>query len=503
MLVVAPHGGTSTEDLLTSASAGRRGNDLHTGDLAHDLARALGASVVVNDVVDRNELDLNRVSDVVRRAPWFLRELERQLDRILSLHPTALVLFVHGWHVEQARCDLGVGASLEHVAEAGGKADVLTVRPESLTGPVEAFRRELERAGVLTTYGDRWPAAHRNNMMRLFRTRPDERDLSPRIAGWVGDGRVDAVQLELGAPLRWPGPQRRQLVACAARTLGGNAAGAAADGAAEPSVAETESFDRPTSRMLQVFDASCGEDGLGVVVGAMHLPGRDVGARLQLFPGGQRMGIFVGHGRVEGALGVPDLYFHETPDGFDVAFDGRVLEAADAAAYFQNEATRVHAKLRPAVVRLSFRESAGGVGRVEGEVALEGRTYRVEAPGFADARSLPGRGGRPGTQLVAAFDDAPALRVHGPAEEGAWRVSRLEGREWSDVEHTGRLRSGAEELRIELDGASAVTAQVRTQAALLRPIGPRQYVHTTFGLARVRLGEGQDGVGFFEQRRSL
>lgn len=503
ILLVAPHAGTSTADLLTSAAAGRRGNDLHTGDLAREMGTALDASVLINDDMDRNELDLNRVSDVVDRAPWFLHAIERQLERILSVHRDALVLFVHGWHVEQARCDLGVGAVLSGAADAVGKRSKLTARAETVSGPIDAFRRALDEMGAIATYGDRWPAAHRNNMMRLFRREPDERDLSPRIAQWVQEGRVDAVQLELGAPLRWPGVLRERLVDCAVRTL----VGGVENGGAGPErvfPAPREPFaDRPTSRMLQAFDAGCGEDGLGVVVGAMHLSDRDVGARLQLFPGGQRMGIFVGHGRVESALGVPDLYFRERLGGFDVAFDGRVLEADDAATYFRNEATRAGARLVDVVLRLSFRETAGGVGRVEGEIVREGRPHTFSCGGFSDTRLGAGRGTRLGTQLFATFEAAPAMRAHGPADEGVWRLSRLDESGWCEVEHGGRVHDDGAGLRLEFDGAPSVDVRVRTQAALLRPVGPGEYLHTTFGLAHVTVAGGGEGVGFFERRRSL
>ena len=56
---------------------------------------------------------------------------------------------------------------------------------------------------VLTEKG-----AHRNNMMQLFRQSggaevPEACTPIRRIAA---DGKLDAVQLELGAPMRWDGP---------------------------------------------------------------------------------------------------------------------------------------------------------------------------------------------------------------------------------------------------------------------------------------------------------
>lgn len=503
VLVVAPHGGISQKDLLAADAAGRRGNDLHTAALARQLAATLEASLLVNDSVDRNDLDLNRVRDVVGRAPWFLEEIERQVERILSSHERALVLFVHGWHVEQARCDLGVGAALETAREAEERAEVLTVRAEFVTGGLERFRRGLEEHGVIATYGERWPAAHKNNLMRLFRRKPDGRGVSPSLAAWAQEGRVDAVQLELGSPLRWPGGLRDRLVACTARALGDGEVPSESVPSGDPPAAGKVSYDRPTARVLQAFDPASGDDGLGLIVGAMHLPGKDVGARLQLFPGGQRMGIFVGHGRRAPALGVPDLHFHEATGGFDVHFDGRVLEVADAAAYFENEASRVDARLREVRIRLSFRETSGGVGALRGEVDLDGRSSAVSTTAFADGRPPAGRGTQQGMHVTASFDGASALRIHGPSGRDTWRVSRWGPGGWSEEECRGRLAGGdGQAWTLDLDGGGSVAMRIRTRAALLRPIGPGRYVHTTHGVVHVEHGDDR-GVGFFEYRRPV
>lgn len=503
MLVVAPHGGSSTADLLSGEAVGRRGNDLHTAELARDLAAALDGSLLVNESVDRNQLDLNRVTEVVERAPWFLAELERQVERILSTHRSALVLVVHGWHVEQARCDLGIGAVLENASSAYAKPDVLTAAPEFVAGSLESFRRRLAGEGILATYGERWPAAHRNNVMRLFRRRPDERGFAPGLAARAAEGRVDAVQLELGSPLRWPGELREALIAGAVRTFGSQGSD---PGVVGPTVLEEAVGDdagRPTARMVQAFDGGCGGDGLGLVAGAIHLPGKDVGARLQLFPGGQRMAIFVGHGRRGPALGVPDLYFHETPEGFDVRFDGRLLAVDDAAAYFEQEITRADARLVRARFELTFREAAGGLGALEGKVEYDGEPYEVSTTGFGDARGLTGRGTRHGTQLVASFASAPALRLYGPGDEGSWRVSRFVDGAWVETEAWGRIEHRGDAWHVDLDQGFSATLSARTRGAVLRPVGPREYVHTTFAVVRLRLGSGEQGTGFFEQRRAL
>ena len=72
-----------------------------------------------NPELDRNDLDLNRISQVTRCAVWFPALLERLIAAILERHERAEVVFVHGWNVAQAKCDIGVGHPLDDEASAG------------------------------------------------------------------------------------------------------------------------------------------------------------------------------------------------------------------------------------------------------------------------------------------------------------------------------------------------------------------------------------------------
>lgn len=505
VLVIAPHGGLSREDLLTASAAGRRGNDLHTADLARELAGRLGASSLVNTACDRNELDLNRVSEVTSRATWFLDSIEGHLERILARHEVAHLLFVHGWHVGQARCDLGIGASLERASGAAAIPASLTVSPGFAVGRLEAFRRRLEGLGVLATYGERWPAAHRNNVMRLFRRRPVDDPPSAAIRGWVDGGRIEAVQLELGAPVRWPGRVRSSFVD-AATLLACDADGTPASDDT-PSEAVPDAVappGAPTAMSLQAFDPDSGSSGLGVVMGAMHLPGGDVGARLQLFPGGQRMGIFTGHGLVGPVLGVPDLWFEPAAGGFVARFDGRLLVSPDAGTYFRDERAQAAADLRDTRVELAFREQAGGFGALRGCVTLGGERHEVRTSAFADVRMAVGRGGGFGTRLLVSLDGAPPLRVEAGSSEPLLSLARLGASGWEQSDCEGAIEDeSGESLVVRVDGHVSLRARVRTRATLLRPVGPRRWIRATFGLVHVHLADGLRGSGFFEQRRPV
>src|SRR5262245_9712536 len=88
VLIIAPHGGRRPPATRLGVSrGGRKVNDLYTADLAAELADELGAACVVNASLDRNQLDLNRISQVTARAAWFLTLIEELLEDILARHP--------------------------------------------------------------------------------------------------------------------------------------------------------------------------------------------------------------------------------------------------------------------------------------------------------------------------------------------------------------------------------------------------------------------------------
>ena len=68
LVLVAPHGGRR-DPVRHPWSRGRvKVNDLHTPDLARDLATRTGAAALINASLDRNDVDLNRVSEAHDRG---------------------------------------------------------------------------------------------------------------------------------------------------------------------------------------------------------------------------------------------------------------------------------------------------------------------------------------------------------------------------------------------------------------------------------------------------
>lgn len=538
ILVVAPHAALRANDLPN-----QRANDLHTGAVAEALAERLDGSAIVNDKIDRNLLDLNRTSTIRKRASWFADALQELLCEILGRHDAACVVFVHGWHVMQPRCDIGVGARMESVAEASDCARSLTASPAWLAECAEPFRGACARLGVRATYGERWPAAHPNNFVQIFRRTPrgGEAGALAALAEHAAADRVEAVQLELGAPLRWPGRLRDAFVGaladalrCAAANRGDASEGASASGRASlagsaTSGAEAEAARSPppvesasaavsargplaTSRAaqptsqetrvprrhvaLQLFDPRDGGAGFGLVAGIAHLPDGDTGARLLLFLGGKRMAIFIGHERGHGDLAVAGLRVDPASDGFELRFRGFALLAQDGSRYFADERSQGEAVLTEVDAALAYRRlGADGYGRATGRVAIGDEVIDVAALGFTAPLLVPPRGSAVGqTRALACF--GPELAI---VAETASDSSCIDG--------SGRSLLGAAH---RLDGHTAdgfvlafadgrrLGCRPESAIRLWRPVDEKTSVRVTFGLARFRWSDGDEGGGFYE-----
>ena len=202
ILIIAPHGGRrSVTNTITPTTPPARINDLYTADLAVRLADELNASLIVNTFLDRNQVDLNRISQVAARAPWFVDLIDSLLAQILRRHATAEILFIHGWNIVQSKCDVGVGARLSDDGAARRPSTALTVSPQYISRRLQPFSELCQQANIRVVYGERYPARHPNNVVQLFRhaATAEGRHQTP----WPYQDRLQAVQLELGIPIRW------------------------------------------------------------------------------------------------------------------------------------------------------------------------------------------------------------------------------------------------------------------------------------------------------------
>jgi hypothetical protein len=467
----------------------------------------MGASFLVNESLDRNELDLNRISQVTRRAPWFFEVVEHLLTKILDRHMAALVLFVHGWNVTQARCDVGIGTSVTDEDACIEDSGSITVSQEFLRERLRPFRHLCEDAGIRTTYGERYPASHPNNVLQIFRraATPPQTGSLGRISEWVAARRVEAVQLELGVAVRWPGAVRNSFVAATKRAFGPTPHGIPVPAPARPHHATSL---RPPAG-LQCFDPT---SGIGVSAGLSVESGAGIRGRLLLFLGGQRVALFVGEDRRLDRLVSGGPEFQRREPGFRLGFEGNVLCVEDGGLYLDLEEAFAASALQTVSVDLSF-EAAEKTryGRVRGTICLEGRTWTLDCHGFGGApirTSTPPS--RSQTVLSACFGSDLALQVRTGDARGATcgTVTRIT----SAGERSDDLRALA--VALERDGYTprritlplgpegAIVAEPLNRMSIYRPGGGHRPTRVTFGIARVRAGD-RHGFGFYEHSRPL
>jgi hypothetical protein len=434
VLLIAPHGGHAGP--ATRALLNPKVNDLHTADITRELARRLGASAIINSGMDRNRLDLNRLSQVMSEAPWMLELIAGRVERIVARSGRAVVLLIHGWNIIEPRVDLGVG-----VKSAGGKllpacAAHVSASDGFINGPLADFAEFLRQSGIKPTFGMRYPGAGANNLLQAFTQRhaSSKVDALRRLAALHARGALEAVQLELSVALRMPGRLRTQTIAGIAESFARCDRHAAAPRAsrlerprrieiirtAEPALSAPklgiqQSSAAPLRVGLEFFDSSI---QLGAMASFDLGPGAG-GARVMAVAGRERIALFTAEGRVERTpqsltLGPLALRIDGRRLRFD--FSGPAVVVEDGSAYLSveralaqatlQEAMELHVEFEPwpdsraaapatgTLIELMTRseQTANGIfGRVTGHFSIAGAEHRLEAVGRL-GRSLIGIG---------------------------------------------------------------------------------------------------------------
>lgn len=373
LVLIAPHGGRRDPVRRPWTAGGLKTNDLHTATLTAELAVATAASALVNTGLDRNDVDLNRVTTAHDAAPEFLEALAALLEASLDRHGTAVVLTIHGWNVIQTTVDLGIG--YRPGRHPPGAPPGPTASPEFVGGALRALGAALESRGITVAFGARYPARARENLLQLFTARylDDPRPLVRRLAR-LGQ-RCEGVQLELGVPLRWPGPWRRQLLGGLVEALPALAGrGAGRFGAPSP---------RPepqpgTARSLEFV----GDDLCGLVACDR------AGARLLLFEDDGTLGLFTGErlgGEADGRVGGLELRA-TAGGGHGLRYAGPVARFPDTTPFLDLEAGLADAAVADATCSLDHHPLHAGCpfGSILGSVTLAGRRRGVRGMAVAD-----------------------------------------------------------------------------------------------------------------------
>lgn len=499
VLLVAPHGGRRAAQPWNDRRDPKV-NDLHTADLATALAERLEASLIVNRSLDRNILDLNRISQVVRQAPWFVSLIEDLIGGILNRHEHAEVLFVHGWNVVQPRCDIGIGGSFGDEEEAGSNGDKLTAAPGYVATRLAAFRRDCESRGLRVTYGERYPASHHNNLVQLFRHRGGRPlPVGARLAEWAAAGRVHGVQLELGIPLRWPGAMRERFVAAAGRAFGPPAFSPSA--AVPPRPASSPSQEAEPAA-LEFYDPGCGI-GFSASLGVDRRRSMAT-ARLLVLSGRRQAALFVGENPQARPHGQDGPRFESAAGRIRLRFDGHVLELEDGAEYVRLEDAFARSTLVPLQADLELRDTTrGGHGRVVGAIRSASRSWRIDCHGFGRATALdrPSSLDAEHVSFAASFGGEVALRarsgsparvvVIAPEGEQSHEPSAFE----VDLEPD---RVTPRRFALAFGDGRELRAEPISRLAIVRPLANGGRARTTIGAARFRSRDYGRGYGFYE-----
>jgi hypothetical protein len=359
VLLIAPHGGRA------GAAAQRtlhpKVNDLETAEITREIATRLGARALINRAMDRNELDCNRLSQIVQRAPWLLELIAQQLADIIGRSGQATVLLIHGWNIIEPRIDLGLG-----LREVGG-----TLRPPPgayvsahdafIQGPVCALAARLRDAQIHPTFGLRYPGGAAQNLLQGFTPRHADSEIAPlrRLARMAADGVLDALQLEMSVALRLPGELRERAMKAISETFINHKAMRREKVPAKPdaplrivrqtlppSTRTTAVSNAPPSRVgIEFYDPAA---PIGGMVSFDFGPGA-AGGRIMILFDRCRVALFTAEGKAGRSgdqLSIGPLSLNAAPGG-SLRFRGPAVIVDDGTAYLSVERALAAGRLDP------------------------------------------------------------------------------------------------------------------------------------------------------------
>ena len=365
-MLVAPHAARRDTVRHPWRAGGVRVNDLYTADVALELAERFDGDAIVNAALDRNDVDLNRLRQVLRHGRWFLEALAARVETLVERHGELLVLFVHGWNVVNPICDCGVGSAPppgDGWAMPAVPVDVTgTVDARFLDGRLRALRTACAASGIATVCGWRYPASHPENLLQLFTGRYRAHG-DPLLAGLARLGEVvNAVQLELSISLRWPGPWRERFADAAVATLGSREPHPLRTVSDAPAAARTPDAIQPGGPVaLQFHDRVTGLAGVAALE-----PGGRRASRLLIVPPDGQVHLYTGELPAEppseatepmrpehGSSPAPTVA--RTADGcLELTYDGPMVRFSNTTPFLDLEAGLREATLVRGVVALRF-----------------------------------------------------------------------------------------------------------------------------------------------------
>jgi hypothetical protein len=503
VLLLAPHGGRRFDVRIPGK---HKVNDLRTADVTRELAGILDAGAIVNERIDRTELDLNRVSQVRRDAPWLIDLLAEMLAEIVERWGRATVLVVHGWNVSQVACDVGIGMRDDGGRLAPCRAGSATVSDEFVASRLRPLQASAAADGIAVTIGSRYPAAHPNNLLQIFRELDDTE--APALPCPVGTllrrAVVDAVQLELAIPLRWPGARRDRFLALLGAAFGERRFAPDAGGAgARPDLRALGG--RPVRRRgLQLVT-----DDLLLMTSIESGDGGAVGGRVVLSEDARRLSLFTGElADTAHDWAIPPLTYAESPPGRGrFTYAGPLVTFPSHTPFLDLERGLADGTLVEGTLDLTFAPDRGAVaadasfGDVRGTLVVDGREYAIATRGLATSADGPMRTRFPHCRITLTVGPAGATMLAADSDEPPqWVEGRLravftgiagEPSEGVRLRLRGEVRLGSEAgtLFLAAPGAGGWDMPLAGTLERLLPVrrpGPfGSVIETTFALIRV------------------
>ncbi len=332
-----------------------------------------------------------------RDAPWLIDLLTEMLTEMVAVAGRATVLVVHGWNVSQVACDVGVGMREQDGEVAPVGPGTATVSSAFVATHLRPFQAAAARSGIMVTIGSRYPAAHPNNLLQIFGAAGDvdAADLAP-LSALGRCAPIDAAQLELAIPLRWPGARRERFVALVSEVFGARNAAPASVGEARSvgptlrvgggRVSRRRGLQLVTDELLLMTSIDAGDGGT-------------IGGRVVVSERADRLALFTGElADADREWTVPPLAYEAAPGApVRFAYEGPLVAFPNHAPFLDLERGLAEGTVVEARLDLSFERDAPDradedcFGTVHGELVVDGRRHVIATRGVAIVAEAPVR----------------------------------------------------------------------------------------------------------------
>ncbi len=380
LLLIAPHGGRA--GAAARATLHPKVNDLETAAITRELAERLDATALVNSGMDRNDLDCNRLSQVMEREPWLLETIADEVARITARHGRVTVLLIHGWNIIEPRVDLGLGLKERNGRLHPTRGAHIAADDEFIQDTAHALATRLRQAGIVTTFGLRYPGGAAQNLLQAFTPRHAASDHPAvrRLANLAATGVINALQLELSVAVRLAGDVRRNMIDAVVATFGpprGDGASRSAiavvrDAPPKParkSVASSANL--PPFRIgVEFYDPAIGLGGMA----SFDFGPNAAGGRIMMLFERRRVALFTGEGgavRIGDSVALGPLTLDGGAGSSGLRFHGPAVVVDDGTAYLSVEGALAGGRLDPAMevdTTLEFADGAPRFGDVLGRL---------------------------------------------------------------------------------------------------------------------------------------